>query len=425
MQRKRFDPDARGPLHGLRIIDLSRLVAGNMLSLQLADFGADVIKIEPPEGDTLRNFKTDGLDIWWKTYSRNKRSLGLNLRNPESIALIKALVATADALIESFRPGTLEAMGLAPDVLHAINPHLVITRISGWGQTGPYSHKPGFGTLVEGYSGFAAINGFEDRAPVLPPIFLGDMTTGLYGASATMMALWHLQVHGGKGQVIDLSLFEPMLSILGPQAANYQFTGKLKARTGSRSSTTAPRNVYRTSDDKWMALSTATNAVARRLMETIGHGDMLRDPRYATNSARLENIEDVDRVVSAFVRARSLAENMALFEAAGVTVGPVHDARQVLESEFVAERECLVEVPDEELGSLPMHNILPRWSDTPGQFRRPAPNLGEHNDEIVREILGEAAIRRLGACGALVSGVPGEAVTAATPRAETSVSTAP
>ncbi len=402
MQRKHFDCNAEGPLNGLRIIDMSRLVAGNMLTLQLADFGADVIKIEPPGGDTLRNFKTDGLDIWWKTYSRNKRSVGLDLRKADSIALIKELVITSDALIESFRPGTLEAMGLGPEVLHAINPRLVITRISGWGQTGPYRHKPGFGTLVEAYSGFAAVNGFEDREPVLPPMFLGDMTTGLYGASATMMALWHVARNRGRGQVIDLSLFEPMLSIMGPQAANFQFTRKLKRRTGSRSSTTAPRNVYRTQDDKWMALSTATNNAARRLLETIGHGHMLDDPRYASNSARLAHIEDVDKVVGAFIRARSLDENMAIFEAAGATVGPVYDAAQVLEDPYVAERESLVEVPDAELGALPMHNIVPRWSDTPGAFRRPAPHLGQHNDEIVREVLGEAALRRMRETGALV-----------------------
>lgn len=424
MQRKTFNADARGPLYGLRIVDMSRLVAGNMLSLQLADFGADVIKIEPPDGDTLRNFKTDGLDIWWKTYSRNKRSIGLNLRHPDSIALIKELIATADAFIESFRPGTLEAMGLGPDVLHAINPQLVITRISGWGQTGPYRHKPGFGTLVEGYSGFAAINGFEDREPVLPPIFLGDMTTGLYGASATMMALWHVQARGGRGQVLDLSLFEPMLSIIGPQAASFKFTGKLKPRTGSRSNTTAPRNVYRTRDDKWLALSTASNSVARRLMETIGHGSMLDDPRYATNSARLAHIEEVDRVVGAFIGARTLDDNMAIFEAAGVTVGPVHDARQVLEDAYVAARGCLVEVEDDELGALPMHNIVPRWSETPGQFRRPAPGLGQHNDEIVRELLGEAGLARLRASGALVSGYRGEAVSGRQPVTAATVSPA-
>ena len=218
---------------------------------------------------------------------------------------------------------------------------------------------------------------------------------------------------GGRGQVLDLSLFEPMLSIMGPQAANFQFTRKLKRRTGSRSNTTAPRNVYQTQDNKWLALSTASNSVARRLMETIGHGHMLQDPRYATNSARLANIEEVDKVVGEFIRARSLDENMVIFEAAGVTVGPVYNAEQVLEDAYVAERESLVEVPDAELGALPMHNIVPRWSDTPGQFRLPAPSLGQHNDEIVREVLGDAALLRMQANGALVSGQRGEAVTSA------------
>lgn len=403
LHKKIFDPSARGPLDGLRIIDMSRLVAGNMLTLQLADFGADVIKIEPPEGDSLRNFKTEGLDIWWKTYARNKRSVGLNLRKPQSIELLKKLITTADALVESFKPGTLEAMGLGPDVLLALNPRLVITRISGWGQTGPYKHKPGFGTLVEGYSGFAAMNGFEDREPVLPPMFLGDMTTGLYGATATMTALWHIQTHKGKGQVIDLSLFEPMLSILGPQAANFKYTGKIKRRTGSRSTTTAPRNVYLTSDDKWVALSSASNGIVRRLLTTIGHPEMLDDPRYSTNDARLENILEVDRVVGEFIKGHTLAENLTIFDEAGVTIGPVNDAQQVLEDFYVAERESLIEVDDAELGSLPMHNIVPRFSETPGQLRRPAPAVGEHNEEVLRPFLDAQTYDALLAAGIVVT----------------------
>lgn len=403
LARRAFDATARGPLHGLRILDLSRLVAGNMLTLQLADFGADVIKIEPPEGDTLRQFTTEGRQIWWKTYSRNKRSIALNLRSADSIALIRQLVKDADALIESFRPGVLEAMGLGPEVLLGLNPDLVITRISGWGQTGPYRHKPGFGTLVEGYSGFAAINGFADREPVLPPIFLGDMTTGLYGASATMTALWQARVHGGGGQVVDLSLFEPTLSILGPQVANYRFTGKLKLRTGSRSSTTGPRNVYRTADDQWICLSSASQSITRRLFDSIGQGPMLDDPRFATNAARLKNIEAVDRVVGDFVRGRSLAENLVHFEQVGMTAGPVRDASQLIDDPYVIERHCLVEVDDAELGPLPMHDIVPRLSRTPGVFARPAPALGEHNAELLKPLVGEAEFDRLAAIGAVVT----------------------
>ena len=413
LPQKSFDASARGPLDGLRVIDMSRLVAGNMLTLQLADFGADVIKIEPPEGDSLRQFTTQGLEVWWKTYARNKRSVGLDLRRAESIELVKALVATADALVESFRPGVLEAMGLGPEVLLRINPDLVITRISGWGQTGPYRHKPGFGTLVEGYSGFAAINGFDDREPVLPPIFLGDMTTGLYGASATMMALWNVRVQGGAGQVVDLSLFEPTLSILGPQVANFHFTGKLKARTGSRSSTTAPRNAYRTADDQWVCLSTASASMARRLFETIGHGALMDDPRFATNASRLKNIEEVDRLVGAFVRDRSLADNLALFDKAGVTIGPIQDASHLVDDPYVIARESIVEVPDDDLGALPMHNIVPRLGATPGAFRLAAPRLGQHNAELLAPLLAPQEYERLVEEGAIASAAP--AASPATP----------
>jgi len=396
-----FAPRASGPLQGLRVIDLSRLVAGNMLTLQLADFGADVVKIEPPAGDSLRNFKTDGLDIWWKTYCRNKRSVCLDLRQPPAQDLVRQLAATADVLVESFKPGVLEEMGLDPAQLLQANPKLVVVRLSGWGQTGPYRHKPGFGTLVEGYSGFAAINGFEDRAPVLPPMFLGDMTAGLYGASATMMALW--SVRGGQGgQVIDLSLFEPMLSILGPQVANFQFTGKLKPRTGSRSNTTAPRNAYLTSDRHWLCLSTASPAMAARLFGAIGHRDMIDDPRFATNAARLSNIEEVDRVVGAFVASRTLAENLALFDREGITVGPINDASQLLDDAYVVEREAVVNVPDEELGSLPMHNVLPRFSRTPGNLYQPAPRRGEHNRDILSALLTDDAFADLARRGVIV-----------------------
>jgi formyl-CoA transferase len=397
-----FAPSASGPLQGLRVIDLSRLVAGNMLTLQLADFGADVIKIEPPAGDSLRNFKTDGLDIWWKTYCRNKRSVCLDLRTPQAQDLLRRLAATADVLVESFKPGVLEAMGLGPERLLEANPKLVVVRLSGWGQTGPYRHKPGFGTLVEGYSGFAAINGFDDRAPVLPPIFLGDMTAGLYGASATMMALWSVRAGTGQGQVIDLSLFEPMLSILGPQVANYKFTGKLKPRTGSRSNTTAPRNAYLTADRHWLCLSTASPAMAARLFTAIGHAEMMDDARFSTNGARLANIEEVDRVVGAFVGARSLADNLAFFDREGITIGPINDASQLLEDPYIVERDAIVSVPDDELGSLPMHNVLPRLSRTPGNLYQPAPRRGQHNRDVLSALLTDEVFADLVRDGVIV-----------------------
>lgn len=395
LHKKEFAHGENGPLQGLKVVDLSRLVAGNMLTLQLADFGAEVIKIEPIAGDTLRAFKTDGYEVFWKTYARNKKSVCVDFRRKEAIALISRLIDEADVLVESFRPGTLEEMGLAPSHLHERNPRLVIARISGWGQTGLYRNKPGFGTLVEGYTGFAAMNGFADREPVLPPMFLGDMTTGIYGANAVMMALWHTRVNEGRGQVLDISLFEPTLSILGPQVANFKLNGRIKPRTGSRSGTTAPRNTYKTSDKKWLCVSTSTQSMAERLFTTIGRPEMNSDSRYATNAARLAHVEEIDAMVAGFIGARTLSENLAVFDAADVTVGPVFDASDLLTDHYVCERESIVEVDDHELGEMPMHNVVPRMSGTPGGFRYPAPLKGEHSDEILGPLLGATAYRQL------------------------------
>lgn len=392
---KRFDPDAQGPLAGVRVVDLSRLMAGNMLSVQLADFGADVVKVESERGDTLRAVGAGGISTNWKVYGRNKRSVCVDLRTPEGREIVRRLARDADVFIESFKPGVAEQMGLGPDDLFAVQPSLVIARISGWGQTGPYRHKPGFGTLAEGYAGFAAINGFADREPVLPPMFLGDMTAGLSGAIAVLVALHARDVQHAAGQVIDVSLFEPLLSILGPAAANYVMTGKIKARTGSRSSNTAPRNAYRTRDDKWLCLSSSTQAMAERLFRAIGRADLIDDPRYATNVQRVQHADALDAIVGDFIAARDLAENLAFFEAAGVTVGPIQDIAQIVQDHYVIEREALVELPDDEVGSLPMHNIAPRLSETPGTFRRPAPGLGEHNREILLPLLGEDEYARL------------------------------
>jgi crotonobetainyl-CoA:carnitine CoA-transferase CaiB-like acyl-CoA transferase len=405
MHTKAWQPGARGPLHGVRILDLSRVAAGNMLTLQLADFGADVLKLEPPSGDTLRGMKVEGAETYWKVYARNKKSVCVDFRRPETIDLVKRLAADADALIENFRPGTLEDMGLGPDVLLKINPGLVVVRISGWGHTGRYRHKPGFGTLAEGYSGFAAISGFADREPLLPAIFLGDMTTGLYGAYAVMVGLWNVRINAGKGQVIELSLFDSMLSILGPQAANFKLTGKVKPRTGSRSTTNAPRNVYKTSDDRWMCLSASTQATASRLFVAIGRPDMNDDPRFRTNALRLQNVLEVDRIVGEFIGARTLAENLECFDRAEITVGPVYDASQLAADPYVIERESLVELEDPDHGPLPMHNVVPRMSDTPGHLRMPAPAVGEHTRDVLQPLLGADLYDRLVSEGVIVEGV--------------------
>jgi crotonobetainyl-CoA:carnitine CoA-transferase CaiB-like acyl-CoA transferase len=396
----RFDPAARGPLDGVRVLDLSRLVAGNMLSLQLADFGADVIKVEPPAGDPLRDWRDAGLALHWKTYARNKRSLVLNLRQASAKEALLRLAMTAEVFIEGFRPGTLEEMGLGPDVLLEKNPDLVLVRVSGFGQTGPYAPLPGFGTLVEAMSGFAARTGFPDREPVLPPLALADMVAGLYGAFATVTALRARERGAARGQVIDLTLLESIFSVLGPEAAIFRATGVVKERTGSGSHTSAPRNVYRCADGKYVAISGSTETMARRIFETIGRADMLADERFATNSARVAHRPLVDEAVGGWFAQRSRENALALMRQAGVTAGPVYDIADAVADPHFQER-VLVEVADAELGSLPMHAILPRLSATPGQWRRPAPALGEHTDAVLAEAGYDAAaiarMRREGA----------------------------
>jgi len=406
---KSFVPDAEGPLKGIRAIDLSRLVAGNTLSLQLADYGAEVIKIEDPaHGDPLRDWRVKGASIHWKVYARNKKSVALALRKPEGLALLAKLIDTADVLIENFRPGTLEEMGLGPDRLQARNPGLVIVRISGWGQDGPYRERPGFGSLVEGMSGFAAKNGFADRPPVLPPLALADMIAGLYGMSAVLLALRHREVKGGAGQVIDLPLLDPIFSTLGPDAAEYRVTGEVRPRLGSRSATTSPRNAFRTSDGRWLAISASMQVMAERLFRAIGRADMIQDPRFRTNADRVRNAEECESPIAEFIARRTLAEALAFFEAAEVTAAPIYDIDQFLADPHVRAREIVVDLPDEDLGTVSMHNVVPRLSLTPGHIRTPAPALGEHTAALLGEIgcsraeleaLARAGIIRLGERG--------------------------
>jgi crotonobetainyl-CoA:carnitine CoA-transferase CaiB-like acyl-CoA transferase len=391
-----FDRAATGPLAGVRVLDLSRLVAGNMLSLQLADFGADVIKVEQPAGDPLRDWRDGGKELHWKTYARNKRSIVLNLRHSAAKDALLRLVAVADVLIENFRPGTLEEMGLGPDVLQAKNSGLVIVRVSGFGQTGPYAPLPGFGTLVEAMSGFAARTGFADREPVLPPLALADMIAGLYGAFAVVTALRVRDQGSGGGQVIDLSLLESMFSVLGPEAAIYRLTGVVKERVGSGSNTSAPRNVYRCADGDYVAVSGSTGAMARRIFEVIGRPDMIEDERFRTNAARVENRALVDEAVGAWFAGKRRDDALRLMREAHVTAGPVYTIADAVADAHFREREIIVEVEDAELGGVPMHNIVPRLSRTPGVLRRPAPRLGEHTDAILTEAgLDADAIARL------------------------------
>jgi len=405
LRKRDYQPAAKGALAGVRVLDLSRLVAGNMLTQVLGDFGAEVVKVEPPAGDTLRAWQTDGVQTNWKIYARNKKSLGLELRKPEARELLAKLLPSCAMLVESFRPGTLEKMGLGPDRLLELNPKLVIVRISGWGQDGPYHRRPGFGTLVEGMSGFASFNGFADREPVLPPMYLADTVAGLYGASAAMIALREVEQNGGRGQVIDLPLLDPMFAVLGPQAANYRLTGKVKPRTGSRSTNAGPRNAYRCKDGLYVCLSSSTQKMAERLFHSIGRPEFIADPRYATNAERVKHAEELDAVIGAFVAQRTQAENVAFFERAEVTIGPIYDIRQILEDPHVLERELLADYPDPDMGAFPMHHVVPRLSGTPGSIRTPAPRLGQHNRALLAEVgVDAAAYEKLLAAGAACEG---------------------
>ena len=381
---RRYDAEAPAPLDGVRVLDLSRLVAGNMLTHVLADLGAEVVKVERPgHGDDLRAWTVEGHALYWKVYARNKKSVTLDLRSEAGRRALLRLAETAQVLVENFQPGTLEAWGLGPDRLHEANPGLVVARISGWGQDGPYRDRPGFGSLIEGMSGFAAMNGYADRPPVLPPLALADMVAGVWGSSSVLVALREVEVRGGAGQVVDLSLFEPLHAALGPQAAEHALTGRVPPRRGSRSGLAAPRNVYACADGGHVSLSASMQSMFERLMRAIGRPDLIDDARFATNADRVANDDALDAVLAEFIAGLTRAEALRRFEAAGVTVGEVCDAADLHHHPYLRGRGVLADWEDTELGRLPMHEVPGRLSTTPGRVRRPAPALGEHNEEVL------------------------------------------
>lgn len=407
LKQVHFDTSRSGPLQGVRVLDMSRLVAGNMLSLQLADFGADVIKIESAgAGDTLRHWREchpaypEGFDGWWQIYARNKRSVALNLRNDAAREILLNLISEAQVLIESFRPGTLEAMGLAPEYLHERNPRLIIVRISGWGQSGPYRELPGFGSLIEGFCGYAEKNGYADKPPFLPNMALADMVAGLSGAFATMTALREVEVGSGMGQVIDLSLLEPMISIMGPDAANFSATG---AKPDRNLKIASPRGAYRCRDGRWVAMSGSTDTMAKRVFEAIGKGRLFDDPKFSSNSARLANDAEIDAMIQEFIATLEQPECLALFREKGVTVGPIYDVEQLLQDEHVVSRGVYVQAKmREKTDPVVMHNITPAFSVTPGSLRCPAPRCGQHTAELLDELgMDEQQIKNLQQQGAI------------------------
>ena len=375
------------PLENFKVLDLSRLAAGNMVSHMFADFGADVIKVEKPgKGDDLRNWQVNDIAHWWAVYSRNKRSIALNLKKEEGLNLLKELVKSADVFIENFVPGTLEKWGVGPDKLLELNKDLVILRISGWGQTGIYKDAPGFGSLVEGMSGFASMTGEPNQKPLLPPLALADMVAGLTGFGAILMAIIASKKNQIGGQVIDLSLFEPLFSILGPWAASYKISGKTPPRMGNRSNVAAPRGIYKTKDNKFVSLSASMQSMWEKLAITIGAEELIKDPRFITNSDRLSNQDDLDDVISNFIKKFDRDPLLKLFSKEGITVGPVLDISEIIEHPYILDRNILIEHHNNEYGNILMHQAFPRLSKTPGKVKSSAPSIGENTNNILKEI---------------------------------------
>jgi len=374
------------PLAGIRILELANVVAGPSIGAHLSDFGAEVIKVEHPgEGDAARAMGETVGDrtAWWLCLGRNKRTVALDLKRDADREAFLALAAEADAVVESFRPGVLERLGLAPERLHAANPQLVLVRISAFGQTGPYADRPGFGTLAEAFSGLAEISGYADRPPLLPPIALADQVAGLFGTWSLLAALYHRDVHGGPGQTIDVSLYEAVLSLLGPLPTLYRHNGTLLGRHGSRLSFSSPRNVYRTRDGRHFAVSGTAPSAAERVVRIVGGEALLADSRFATHAARAAHADELDAIVAEWIGERDLAEVERRFEehnAAGIRVIDMADAAQ---DPHYAARAAVVPVPDERLGEVHMTAPVPRMSATPGRIAHAGRALGADDDVLL------------------------------------------
>ena len=376
-------PVSQPPLHGLRVIDLSTLLAGPNCGRYLADFGADVIKIERPDGgDSLRRLAwrdpRDGEGLWWKLVNRNKRTIALDLKSPEDLELLLRLVSDADVLIENFRPGTLERLGLGPDVLLALKPALVITRVTGFGQTGPYRNRPGFATIAESMSGLASISGEPDGQPLLPAIALTDEVTGVVAAFATMVAL-----RSGVGQVVDISLLESLFQLMGPLISLYELTGEVQERLGSGLPYSVPRGTYRCSDGHWVGVSTSSDSVAARVLQLLGVGD---DSRFTTFSARMEHREELEAAMTAWCAARTQAEVMHAFTAAEAAIGPVMSMADISADPHYAARQAIAKVD-----GTPMQGLIAHLSATPGVLRWQGRALDADGDEIRANGWGNSA----------------------------------
>ncbi len=394
------DAGRSGPLTGLKVLDLSIIVAGGTASSLLADFGAEVVKVERPgTGDPLRNWGpfANGVSLWWKVHSRNKQSLTLDLGNAEGQALLLELAKQADMLIEGFRPGTLERWNIGPEQLHEANPGLVILRYSGFGQTGPYRDRPGFGTIAECMSGYIAMTGFPETPPVLPPIPLADEIAGVFGAMAGMMALYRREVaqdsgeapgRNRTGQVIDLSLFEPLFRLCIPHIPMYDLLGIVRERVGNDFPDAAPRSLYQTGDQRWLGLSATSQSTWEALAQAMGLSDYISDPRFADNASRLENKDELNVILQQWLGNRSQEEILDNLVPAGGVVGPVFGSAEIVEDPHYKDRDDVIEVEDPEIGTTLMPGIIPKFSDTPGAVEHAGPSLGQHNAKVLWSWLG-------------------------------------
>lgn len=389
-------------LSGIRVADISNFLAAPMASMFLGDYGAEVVKVEhPSRGDEMRFWGENkkGVGLYYKVINRNKKSVTADLRTPIGVEIVKRLVRTADVVIENYRPGTLEKWGLGYDVLSEVNPRIVMLRITGFGQTGPYSHKPGFGTLAEAFAGAAHITGFPDRPPLLPAFGLGDSTAGLAGAFLTMVALFERERHGGRGQVVEFAIYEPLLTLLGPQVVNYDQLGLVQERSGSRLPFTAPRNTYRTRDGKWVAIAGSAQSIFERICRALERPELIADPRFRDNRIRMENAAELDAELQSAIERFDLDALIRRFEQHEAAVAPVNNVAQIFADPHYAARQNITAVPDEELGGpLRMQNVVGNFSRTPGAIRRAGPRLGEHNREVLVEELGfsEAELKDAG-----------------------------
>jgi crotonobetainyl-CoA:carnitine CoA-transferase CaiB-like acyl-CoA transferase len=390
------------PLEGIRVIETATLFAAPLAGMFLADFGADVIKVEHPRRpDPARGHgpNKDGIGLWFRTLARNKRLVTIDLSRPEGADLLVRLAADADVVLENFRPGTLERWGLGWKELSAVNPRLVLARVTGFGQTGPYAQRPGFGTLAEAMSGFAALNGEPEGPPLLPPLALADGVAGLATAFSILVAL-RAREQTGRGQVVDTSLVEPLMTLLGPQVTAYDLLGEIQPRTGNRSSHNAPRNVYRTADGSWVAVSSSATSIAERVMRLVGRPDLVERPWFATGSGRASHVDEIDGAVAAWIERRTRDEVVAAFEQAEAAIAPVYDAADILSDPQLHAVGALRVVEDEELGPIRMVNMVSRLSETPGRVERAGGAHGRDTAAVLAELGVDAGeLERLRADG--------------------------